>query len=194
MILRARSCSRWCRNGGKGGSRAKAEPGVEPQVDKLDFNEGQPLKSARCSKFYRSFGLGTYKRSGIENAADGGNGRRCKQGAGRDTGTGGSVCSVEGRAVENGDFAQLKLLGTPANGGRTNHRTAFYVTWAPKRLWNRLNTSLRGATSGTTRIRRGISEDYPRRKTDRKEIHYAADVTGIKSKKLPELNDEFPRM
>ena len=35
--------------------------------------------------------------------------------------------------------------------------------------------------------------DYPYEKLARKKFHYAADVTGIKVKKLPELNDDFAK-
>jgi trigger factor len=35
--------------------------------------------------------------------------------------------------------------------------------------------------------------DYPDEKLAGKKFHYAADVTGIKTKKLPELNDEFAK-
>src|SRR5216683_3343721 len=101
---------------------------------------------------------------------------------------------VEGRAVENGDFAQLKLVGTAADGGEPINADSVLCHVGAEETMEPFNTSLRGANIGDHKeFEVEYPADYPDEKLAGKKFHYAADVTGIKTKKLPELNDEFAK-
>jgi trigger factor len=101
---------------------------------------------------------------------------------------------VEGRAVENGDFAQLKLVGTPADGGEPINADSVLCHVGAEETMEPFSTSLRGANIGDHKeFDVEYPADYPDEKLAGKKFHYAADVTGIKTKKLPELNDEFAK-
>src|SRR6266436_2838992 len=156
----------------------KLSPVSQPQVDKLDFNEGQPLKFRAVFEVLPEFELGSYKGLEIEmppmDVTDEDVNKALEETRERAA----AFAPVEGRAVENGDFAQLKLVGTPADGGEPISADSVLCHVGAEETMEPFNESLRGANIG-----------------DHKEfdVDYAADVTGIKTKKLPELNDEFAK-
>jgi trigger factor len=101
---------------------------------------------------------------------------------------------VEGRAVENSDFVQLKLLGTPAGGGDPLQADSVLCHIGAEETMAAFNENLRGAKVGEHKNFDVVyPADYPDAKLAGKTYHYAAEVLGIKTKKLPELNDEFAK-
>ncbi len=172
----------------------KLSPVSQPQVDKLDFNEGQPLKFRAVFEVLPEFGLGTYKGLEIEmppmDVTDEDVNKALEETRERAA----AFAPVEGRAVENGDFAQLKLVGTPADGGEPINADSVLCHVGAEETMEPFNTSLRGANIGDHKeFEVEYPADYPDEKLAGKKFHYAADVTGIKTKKLPELNDEFAK-
>jgi trigger factor len=172
----------------------KLSPVSQPQVDKLDFNEGQPLKFRAVFEVLPEFELGTYKGLDIEmppmDVTDDDVNKALEETRERAA----AFAPVEGRAVENGDFAQLKLVGTPANGGEPINADSVLCHVGAEETMEPFNTSLRGANIGDHKeFDVEYPADYPDEKLAGKKFHYAADVTGIKTKKLPELNDEFAK-
>ncbi len=172
----------------------KLSPVSQPQVDKLDFNEGQPLKFRAVFEVLPEFGLGTYKGLEIEmppmDVTDEDVNKALEETRERAA----AFAPVEGRAVENGDFAQLKLVGTPADGGEPINADSVLCHVGAEETMEPFNTSLRGANIGDHKeFDVEYPTDYPDEKLAGKKFHYAADVTGIKTKKLPELNDEFAK-
>src|SRR6266403_1200368 len=172
----------------------KLSPVSQPQVDKLDFNEGQPLKFRAVFEVLPEFELGTYKGLEIEmppmDVTDEDVNKALEETRERAA----AFAPVEGRAVENGDFAQLKLVGTPADGGEPIKADSVLCHVGAEETMEPFNTSLRGANIGDHKeFDVEYPADYPDEKLAGKKFHYAADVTGIKTKKLPELNDEFAK-
>jgi trigger factor len=172
----------------------KLSPVSQPQVDKLDFNEGQPLKFRAVFEVLPEFELGTYKGLDIEmppmDVTDDDVNKALEETRERAA----AFAPVEGRAVENGDFAQLKLVGTPADGGEPINADSVLCHVGAEETMEPFNTSLRGANIGDHKeFDVEYPADYPDEKLAGKKFHYAADVTGIKTKKLPELNDEFAK-
>jgi len=172
----------------------KLSPVSQPQVDKLDFNEGQPLKFRAVFEVLPEFGLGTYRGLEIEmppmDVTDEDVNKALEETRERAA----AFAPVEGRAVENGDFAQLKLVGTPADGGEPINADSVLCHVGAEETMEPFNTSLRGANIGDHKeFDVEYPTDYPDEKLAGKKFHYAADVTGIKTKKLPELNDEFAK-
>jgi trigger factor len=172
----------------------KLSPVSQPQVDKLDFNEGQPLKFRAVFEVLPEFGLGTYKGLEIEmppmDVTDEDVNKALEETRERAA----AFAPVEGRAVENGDFAQLKLVGTPADGGEPINADSVLCHVGAEETIEPFNTSLRGANIADHKeFDVEYPTDYPDEKLAGKKFHYAADVTGIKTKKLPELNDEFAK-
>jgi len=172
----------------------KLSPVSQPQVDKLDFNEGQPLKFRAVFEVLPEFELGTYKGLEIEmppmDVTDEDVNKALEETRERAA----AFAPVEGRAVENGDFAQLKLVGTPEDGSEPVNADSVLCHVGAEETMEPFNESLRGANIGDHKeFDVEYPSDYPDEKLAGKKFHYAADVTGIKTKQLPELNDEFAK-
>jgi trigger factor len=172
----------------------KLSPVSQPQVDKLDFNEGQPLKFRAVFEVLPEFELGIYKGLEIEmppmDVTDEDVNKALEETRERAA----AFAPVEGRAVENGDFAQLKLVGTPADGGEPINADSVLCHVGAEETMEPFNEALRGANIGDHKeFDVEYPADYPDEKLAGKKFHYAADVTGIKTKQLPELNDEFAK-
>ncbi len=172
----------------------KLSPVSQPQVDKLDFNEGQPLKFRAVFEVLPEFELGTYKGLEIEmppmDVTDEDVNKALEETRERAA----TFAPVEGRAVENGDFTQLKLVGTPQDGGEPINADSVLCHVGAEETMEPFNESLRGANIGDHKeFDVEYPADYPDEKLAGKKFHYAADITGIKTKKLPELNDEFAK-
>jgi trigger factor len=172
----------------------KLSPVSQPQVDKLDFNEGQPLKFRAVFEVLPEFDLGTYKGLEIEMPQMDVTEEDVNKALEETRERAAAFAPVEGRAVENGDFAQLKLVGTPADGGEPINADSVLCHIGAEETMEPFNEALRGANIGDHKeFDVEYPADYPDEKLAGKKFHYAADVTGIKTKQLPELNDEFAK-
>jgi trigger factor len=101
---------------------------------------------------------------------------------------------VEGRAIQDGDFAQVKLLGTPEGGGDPLQAESVLCHIGAEETMEPFNANLKGASAGDHKnFAVDYPADYPDPKLAGKKYHYAVEVLGIKTKKLPELNDEFAK-
>jgi trigger factor len=175
-------------------TEAKLTPVSQPQVDKLEFNEGQPLKFRASFEVLPEFALGNYKNLEIEmpemNLTDEDVTKTLSEMQQRAA----SFTPVEGRAVENDDFVQVKLLGTPEGGGEPLQAESVLCHVGAEETMAPFNENLLGANVGDHKDFDVVyPADYPDAKLAGKTFHYAVDVLGIKTKKLPELNDEFAK-
>ena len=172
----------------------KLSPVSQPQVEKLEFNEGQPLKFRAVFEVLPEFELGKYKGLDIEMPAMDVTEEDVTKTLEETRERAAAFAPVEGRAVENGDFAQLKLVGTPEGGGEPIQADSVLCHVGAEETMEPFNESLRGANIGDHKeFDVDYPADYPDQKLSGKKFHYTADVTGIKTKKLPELNDDFAK-
>ena len=172
----------------------KLTPVSQPQVDKLDFAEGQPLKFRAVFEVLPEFELGNYKDLEFEMPAieivDEDVAKTLEDMRERAA----AFAPVEGRAVENGDFVQLKLMGTPEGGGDPLQADSVLCHIGAEETMEPFNENLRGANIGDHKtFDVPYPADYPDAKLAGKTFHYAVEVLGIKTKQLPELNDEFAK-
>ena len=172
----------------------KLTPVSQPQVDKLDYNEGQAIKFRAVFEVLPEFELGNYKQLEIEmppmDVTDEDVAKALEETRERAA----AFAPVEGRAVENGDFVQLKLIGTPEGGGDPLQADNVLCHVGAEETMEPFNKNLRDANVGDHKeFAVEYPADYPDQKLAGKKYNYAADVLGIKTKKLPELNDEFAK-
>jgi trigger factor len=175
-------------------TEAKLTPVSQPQVEKLEFNEGQPLKFTASFEVLPEFELGSYKNLEIEmpemNLSDDDMTKTLTEMQQRAA----TFAPVEGRVVENDDYVQVKLLGTPEGGGEPLQADSVLCHVGAEETMEPFNENLRGANVGDHKdFDVTYPADYPDAKLSGKTFHYAVDVLGIKTKKLPELNDEFAK-
>ncbi len=175
-------------------SENKLVPVTRPHVDKVDFVEGGPLKFRATFEVLPEFTLGNYKdlevevepleitEADVEKALEEMRERAAV------------FVPVEGRAIQDGDFAQLKLLGTPQGGGEPLQADSVLCHIGAEETMDAFNENLRGAQTGEhRRFEVRYPDDYPDAKLAGKVYTYAIEVLGLKEKKLPERNDEFAK-
>jgi trigger factor len=100
---------------------------------------------------------------------------------------------VEGRALAEGDFAQVSLDGTPkSEEGQPVHMNEVLVEMGGKNTMPEFTENLTGANVGDERT---FDVKYPEDVQDQrlagKTLIYTVKVQAIKQKTLPELNEEF---
>src|SRR5439155_22857057 len=101
---------------------------------------------------------------------------------------------VEGRAIQDGDFAQVKLLGKPQGGGDPLQADSVLCHIGAEETMEEFNANLKGASAGVHKsFDVDYPADYPDPKLAGKKYRYAVEVLGIKTKKLPELNDDYAK-
>ncbi len=172
----------------------KLTPVSQPQVDKLEFKEGEPVKFRASFDVLPEFTLANYKSLEIEmpemNLTDEDVNKALAEMQQRAA----AFTPVEDRVVENDDFVQVKLHGTPEGGGDPLDAESVLCHVGAEETMEPFNENLRGANVGDHKdFDVNYPADYPDPKLAGKLFHYSVDVLGIKTKKLPELNDEFAK-
>jgi trigger factor len=175
-------------------TKEKLVPVTQPQVDNVDYSEGGPLKFRATFEVLPEFELANYKDVEVEvNApeiADADVDKTLTEMQERAS----TFVPIEGRAIADGDYAQLKLAGTPVGGGDPLSAENVMCHIGSEETLEAFNENLRGANVGE---QREFDLTYPAEYNDPKlagkSYKYVAEVTAIKEKKAPELNDEFAK-
>jgi trigger factor len=104
---------------------------------------------------------------------------------------------VEGRAIAEGDYAQVSLDGTPKNeeaGTKPVHMDDLLVEIGGKTTMPEFTENLRGASAGDERTFNVLyPEDFSDERLRGKTFSYKVKINAIKQKSLPELNDDFAK-
>jgi trigger factor len=110
---------------------------------------------------------------------------------------------IDGRGLEPEDYAVIDYDGTidgkpvsdvyPKGAGKVlTSNTGFWIRMAPEQLLPGFSEALLGAFPSETReFDLAIPGDFPVPELAGQKIHYTVTITGVKTKKLPELNDTF---
>ncbi len=103
--------------------------------------------------------------------------------------------AIEGRALTDGDYAQVSLHGEPKDGdGKPVHMDDILVEIAGKNTMPEFTENLKGTSVGDERT---FEVTYPQDTSDQrlagKTFTYTVKVLGMKQKALPELNDQFAK-
>ena len=170
----------------------KLSPVTRPEVDKVDFTDAGPLKFRATFEVLPEFELGDYKNLEIEvealEAGDAEVDKTLEEMRERAA----TYSPVEGRTAKDGDFVQIKIMGTPAGGGDPIRADNVQCHIGADETLEAFNENLRGALPGETRrFETKYPDDYPDPKLKGKTYNYAVEVRAVKEKKLPELNDDF---
>ncbi len=172
----------------------KMIPVNQPSVDQVNFTEEGPVKFRATFEVLPEFELADYKGLEIEvdklEVGDAEVDKAIEEIRERAA----TFAPVEGRAIQDGDFAQLKLIGTPEGGGEPVQADSVLCHIGAEETLESFTENLRGANVGETKtFAAKYPDDYPDPKLSGKTYDYTVEVLGIKEKKLPELNDEFAK-
>lgn len=175
-------------------TEGKLVPVTQPQIDKVDFTETGPVKFRATFEVLPEFDLGQYKDLEVEvedhKIEDSDVDKAIEEMRDRAA----NFVPVEGRAIADGDFAQLKLRGIPAGGGEPLEADSVLCHVGGEETMEPFNQNLRGANTGDHKnFDVTYPSDYPDAKLQGKTYTYAVEVLGIKEKKRPELTDEFAK-
>jgi trigger factor len=169
-------------------------PVMRPEVDKVEFKEGEPLRFRAVFEVLPEFELGDYKNLQVQldeiEVGDVQVDKTLEEMRARAA----TFIPVEGRAAKDGDSVLIKLSGTPAGGGDPVQADNVLVPLGAEETLASFTENLRGATPGETkRFEAQYPTEYPDPNLAGKTYDYSVEVQGIKEKKLPELNDEFAK-
>jgi trigger factor len=106
-----------------------------------------------------------------------------------------SYDAIEGRALADGDFAQIALDGKPREGeGQPVHMDDVLVEIGGQNTMPEFTEHLRGSSAGEEKT---FEVKYPEDSNDQrlagKTFDYTVKVLSLKRKNLPELNDAFAK-
>jgi trigger factor len=167
-------------------------PITRPEVDKIEFKDGEPLKVHAVFEVLPEFELGDYKNLTVQvdeiAAGDAEVDKAIEEMRERAA----TFVPVEGRPAKSGDSVLIKLQGTPVGEGDAVESDNVMVPLGTDETLASFNENLTGVQVGETKkFRAEYPADYPDPKLASKTYDFTADVQAIKEKKLPELNDEF---
>ncbi len=172
----------------------KLVPVTRPEVDKLEFKEGEPLRFRAVFEVLPEFELGEYKNLEVQIEAVEAGDAQVDKTIEEMRERAATYVPVEGRPVSDGDYALIKLMGTPVGGGDPVQADNILCHIGAEETLASFTDNLRGANQGETkRFRSEYPKDYPDPKLAGKTYDYSVEVQGIKEKKLSELNDEFAK-
>ena len=172
----------------------KLVPVARPEVDKVEYKEGEPLRFRAVFEVLPEFELGDYKNLQVQVDEIAVGDAQVDQALEEMRERAATYVPAEGRAAQDGDFALLTLTGTPVGGGEPVKADNILCHLGAEETIASFTDNLRGAMPGETRRFRTVyPEDYPDKKLAGKSYDYSVEVQGIKEKKLPELNDEFAK-
>jgi trigger factor len=104
---------------------------------------------------------------------------------------------IEGRTIQEGDYAQVSLDGTPKNqesGTKPVHMDDVLVEIGGKTTMPEFTENLRGAGPGEERTFDVLyPEDFADERLRGQTFSYKVKVNSIKQKSLPDLNDDFAK-
>ena len=180
--------------------RLSLHPVSQPRVTDLHLHDGQPLRFKAAFEVLPEIKLEGYKELRADKqeivVSDGEVEHSLSDLRERSA----SFNPVEGRALADGDFAQVSLDGHPKLGeaqsgeGQPVHMDEVLVEVAGKDTMPEFTEHLRGANPGDERT---FDVSYPEDAQDKrlagKTFTYVVKVQSIKQKSLPEMNDEFAK-
>jgi len=172
----------------------KLIPVTRPEVDKVEFKEGEPLRFRAVFEVLPEFELGDYKNLEVQVDAIEIGDAQVNKTLEEMRERAATFVPVEGRAAKDGDFVLMKLAGTPVGGGDPVQADNILCHLGAEETLESFTENLRGAQPGETKkFQSKYPDDYPDPKLAGKTYDYSVEVQGIKEKKLPELNDEFAK-
>lgn len=172
----------------------KLVPVTRPEVDKVEFKDGEPLKFRATFEVLPEFELGDYKNIEVQVEAVEVGDTQVDKTIDEIRDRMATFVPIEGRAAKDQDYATIKLIGTPVGGGDPVQADGVLCHIGGEETLEAFSDNLRGVNPGETkRFRAEYPKDYPDPKLSGKAYDYTVEVEGLKEKKLPEVNDEFAK-
>ncbi|MGA9529579.1 MAG: trigger factor [Terriglobales bacterium] len=180
--------------------RLGLHPVSQPRVTDLHLHDGEPLRFKAAFDVLPEIKLEGYKELRADKPEIAVSEDDVEQALNELRERHATFNPIEGRALADGDFAQVSLDGHPKEGpsgsseGQPVHMDEVLVEIAGGNTMPEFTEHLRGANAGDERA---FDVKYPDDTQDKrlagKTFSYTVKVQGVKQKSLPELNDEFAK-
>jgi trigger factor len=188
--------------------RLSLHPVSQPRVTDLHLHDGEPLRFKAAFEVLPEIKLEGYKELRADKPEIAVSEADVEQALADLRERHASFNPVEGRALADGDFAQVSLDGHPkaetkseqksgeakSSEGQPVHMDEVLVEIAGQNTMPEFTEHLRGTSAGDERT---FDVNYPDDTQDKrlagKTFSYTVKVQSIKQKSLPELNDEFAK-
>lgn len=172
----------------------KLVPVTRPEVDKVEFKDGEPLKFRAVFEVLPEIELGKYKSITVQVDDVETGDKQVDEAIEQLRERSAAFVPAEGHAAKDGDYVLMKLTGTPVGGGEQVQADNILCHIGAEETLEAFNENLRGTSAGETKkFRAEYPKDYPDPKLAGKTYDYVVEVQGVKERKLPELNDEFAK-
>ena len=179
------------------------KPVSQPRVTDLHIHEGQPLRFKASFEIMPELKVEGYKELRAEKPQVSVTDEEVENALNDLREQHATFTSVEGRALADGDFAQVSFHGKPKEaepasipdmGTKTVHMDDVLVEIGGKNTMPEFTENLRGASAGEERtFEVRYPEDAPDKRLAGKTFTYTVKVNSIKQKNLPELNEAFAK-
>ena len=167
---------------------------TRPQLDQVDWVEGGGVKFRASFEVLPEFELGDYKNVPVEVPAMDLTEAEVDRALEEMRERAAKYVPVEGRALQDGDYAVLQLTGVPSDGGAPIRAENVLCHIGSQETVEAFTQNLRGAQPGEERKFEAVyPADFPDARLKGKTVAYTANVLGVKEKKLPELDDGFAK-
>ena len=170
-------------------------PVSQPRVTDLHIQQGEPLRFKASFEVLPEIKVEGYKELRAEKPEIAVTEQEVEEALKSLQEQHATFATVEGRALADGDFAQVSLDGKPKEGeGQPVHMDEILVEIGGKNTMPEFTEHLRGASAGEER---SFDVNYPEDSQDKrlagKTFTYTVRIHSIKQKNLPELNDGFAK-
>ena len=172
-------------------------PVSQPRVTDLHIHEGEPLRFKASFEIMPEIKVEGYKELRADHPEIGVKDEEVEEALNNVREQHATYTSVEGRPLQDGDFAQASMDGRPKEAeDKTQpvHMDEVLIEIGGKNTVPEFSDNLRGANAGETRQ---FEVKYPEDSTEKrlagKTLVYTVHIQAIKEKHLPELNDEFAK-
>jgi len=168
-------------------------PVSQPQVTDLHLKENEPLRFKASFEVMPEIKVEGYKELRAEKPEIVVTDEEVEQSLTNVREQHATYSAVEGRALADGDYAQVSLDGQPKDGdGKPVHMDEIMVEIAGKDTMPEFTENLRGASAGDERVFDVVyAQDAAEQRLAGKTFTYTVNVHSIKQKSLPELDDQF---
>lgn len=172
-------------------------PISQPRVTNLHLHEGEPLRFKASFEVMPEIKVEGYKELRADHPEVSVTDQEVEDALKSLQEQRAAFSPIEGRPVQQGDFAQISLDGTPkqeAEATKPVHMDDVLVEIGGKNTMPEFSENLIGANAGEERtFEVTYPDDFSDERLRGKVFFYRVKVNAIKQKSLPELNDDLAR-
>jgi len=176
--------------------RQGLHPVSQPRVTDLHIHDGEPLKFKASFEVLPDFEVQGYNEIKVERPDVSVSDEEVEKTLNQLREQNATYNAVEGRPLQDGDFAQVAFKGTPQGEPEAQPVSMddVMVELGGSNTIPEFTENLRGANAGDEKtFTVKYADDFSDERLKGKSFDYAVKVNAIKTKQMPELNDDFAK-